>query len=206
MESEGNIQGAIASLYDVDMKFADPQISDLKEELEDKLPVKLVDMEPLNEEFSYMVYALMWLDVSDSSTPYKCCNKYVKDNTGKMHSNEILFGMDKNSDCVSETGGDNSIAISYFINQKYDLFSAEFGLTEEYKTSKIKGYLIIYGDDRLLYESPKPVSSGILPVSISIDVKDISILKIVYFSEKADKIDRELFALYDPILLKINEK
>lgn len=75
----------------------------------------------------------------------------------------------------------------------YSIFSGTIILNHIHKTSKSKENLIIYGDGNVIYLSPD-ITRGVDPVDFSVDISEISLLRIEFTKEY------ELLALVNPLL------
>lgn len=72
-----------------------------------------------------------------------------------------------------------SSRLYYKLGGKYDTISGVIFLSKDYKNSNLAGYFEIFGDDKLLYTSPK-VYAGVLPQEINVDVSGVQELKIAF--------------------------
>lgn len=66
---------------------------------------------------------------------------------------------------------------TYLLPDDFETFSGRLFIAEETRDSATSCYVRIYGDDELLYESPK-LTKGVLPVDFSVDVSGVSQLKV----------------------------
>lgn len=90
--------------------------------------------------------------------------------------------------------------IVYDLNSKYEKFTGTFSNDDAWGG---KYSMRVYGDERLLYESPNPVEVG-AKVPVELDVKGVSKLKFVAENTTNDRSD-DIFpdvTIFDPTLWK----
>ena len=107
-------------------------------------------------------------DFSDERTeqgipPLQYCEE-VRDNTGMRYKNGI------------RGTGSNSYNI-YYLQGQYAKLEGKFVLNFSNRGNVAKPRAEIYGDGRLLYESPE-ITAGILPQEFSLDVSGVQVLRI----------------------------
>ncbi len=93
-----------------------------------------------------------------------------------------------------------SIPIAYNLAGQYDRFTCT--LSNKSSSSSYGYKMYIYGDDKLLYESPNFISSGV-KVDVDLDVGDVQTLKFVA-EKKGDNNDTtfDFVTVFDPTLWK----
>jgi hypothetical protein len=91
----------------------------------------------------------------------------ITDNIGNKHYKGVCFNR------TMYTSGD----IVYLLNQKYTNFKGIIALSEGSKSTDYTTVISIYGDDKLLYTSPK-MKKGVYPEEFNVDVTGVVQLKI----------------------------
>ncbi|MPM67299.1 hypothetical protein SDC9_114221 [bioreactor metagenome] len=115
-------------------------------------PQLLIDMEYFNR--------------SDSDNAYTRVDSAM-DNESKEYTNPLRLMYTCDEDYWE----------TYRINGDYSRFTGTIFIDYEYRASKTSCYVKIYGDDNLLYTSPK-MTGGVLPEDFSIDISNVVELKI----------------------------
>lgn len=120
-------------------------------------------------------------------------DKTVKDNLGETYS----YGLSAN--------GYGSVE-SYNLNGNYAKISGSLVVDYENRNREDEDYLVIYGDDAVLYTSPC-MKSGIEPIEFSVDVTAVNKLKIKMIGSKMIRlVDCKLNGNDNEILYAEDEK
>lgn len=108
----------------------------------------------------------------------------IKDNLGRTYSRGYLSG------CSSQS------FVEYKLNGNFSRLTGTFFVRYDNRTFKGSGMLKIYGDGKLLYNSPE-ITGGVEPVSVDVDITGVLTLRI----EQSDGYDLSThFAFADPLL------
>ena len=77
-------------------------------------------------------------------------------------------------DCLIKTASGTT---DYLLNKEYSHITGTAFLTFDHRTTTRDHYVKIYGDGKLLYESPR-ISGGVKPFEFRVDLTDVDIMKI----------------------------
>ena len=91
-----------------------------------------------------------------------------KDNEGVTHKHTLVF----------EPGGSEIGGITYLLDGKFSTFSGTIYLTADTKNTRGTMTVAFYGDGQLLYTSPT-FTSGVRTATFSVDITDVSMLRMV---------------------------
>lgn len=94
----------------------------------------------------------------------------LADNTGKAYGR--LYS-------ISVPWREDAGRVEYLINGKYTNFEGTCGVAYDERTNEDTQFFEVYGDGKLLYTSPT-FTTGTMPSTFNIDIRNVKILKIVY--------------------------
>ncbi len=100
-------------------------------------------------------------------------NDTLIDNEG----NTIMGHYHFHNEMLRNWGLSDHANICFDLSNQYKTFSGTIILPEKHKHTAYSAYISVYGDDKLLYKS-SPITAGYHTEDFTIDVSDVSILKI----------------------------
>ena len=133
---------------------------------------------------------------------------YLEDMDDLNHDGYISSGTIKDNTGVSHDHGVDIYGeyFSYLLNGKYNTFSGKMALNYAKRDTDCNYWYEIYGDEALLYTSPK-FTAEVLPVDFSVDISNVNVLRIVVkgqYETGNRYVHQNTIFLYDAILKRNN--